>query len=368
MQSLFALQQSREANYQLAFEFVRNRFTPDLNSMEVQDKELLARRSLLAQKALEEAFENGRSVPPLDDEAVAAAVKEALARHEDQCKRDRDSLRRTTITETEQIYDHYIAVLSLACVFADIARSDKKIQHTNFLQNSWIRALQRSASLKEQSRRLNKPWDSRMTEVRTWFRDIIRQDAEYQAYLDRKDPSFGDQKKFANHFLRKVLLGKNAISDYFEEEALRWAEDKEIVRGLIEKTVKSFDPAKQQEISLHALSLNWEEDKEFVERLYDEAADLEKQYADLIANNTRNWEVDRLPLTDKVILEMAIAEMLIFPNIPVKVSINEYIELAKNYSTPKSRQFINGILDVIARELNESGAVKKSGRGLMDNK
>ena len=67
MQSLFALQQSREANYQLAFEFVRNRFTPDLNSMEVQDKELLARRSLLAQKALEEAFENGRSVPPLDD-------------------------------------------------------------------------------------------------------------------------------------------------------------------------------------------------------------------------------------------------------------------------------------------------------------
>ena len=69
----------------------------------------------------------------------------------------------------------------------------------------------------------------------------------------------------------------------------------------------------------------------------------------LIASNTRNWEVDRLPLTDRIILEMAIAELLIFPNIPVKVSMNEYIELAKNYSTPKSRQFINGILDVMRK-------------------
>jgi transcription antitermination protein NusB len=78
--------------------------------------------------------------------------------------------------------------------------------------------------------------------------------------------------------------------------------------------------------------------------------------------------VERLPLTDRMILEMAIAELLEFPNIPVKVTINEYIELAKNYSTPNSRQFINGILDVISKELKEKGSVKKSGRGLIDNK
>ncbi len=88
----------------------------------------------------------------------------------------------------------------------------------------------------------------------------------------------------------------------------------------------------------------------------------------MIANNTKNWEVDRLPLTDRVILEMAIAELTDFPNIPVKVTINEYIELAKQYSTPKSRQFINGILDVISKDLKDSGKIKKSGRGLMDNK
>jgi N utilization substance protein B len=140
------------------------------------------------------------------------------------------------------------------------------------------------------------------------------------------------------------------------------------VKGLVEKTVKSFDGEPNSTIQLHTLSINWEEDREFVEKLYNKASDLEQPYKDLIANNTRNWEVDRLPLTDRMILEMAIAELLEFPGIPVKVTINEYIELAKSYSTPKSRQFINGILDVIAKELKDTGIVKKSGRGLMDNK
>src|SRR6185295_4038688 len=118
----------------------------------------------------------------------------------------------------------------------------------------------------------------------------------------------------------------------------------------------------------HTLSINWDDDKAFIENLFDTTASLDVNYKELIANNTRNWEVDRLPLTDRVILEMAIAELLIFPNIPVKVSMNEYIELAKNYSTPNSRQFINGILDVIAKELKDAGTLKKSGRGLIDNK
>ena len=102
--------------------------------------------------------------------------------------------------------------------------------------------------------------------------------------------------------------------------------------------------------------------------LFHGAVDLDEKHKELISQNTKNWEVDRLPLTDRVILEMAIAELIQFPNIPVKVSINEYIELAKHYSTSKSRQFINGILDVIAKELKASGALKKSGRGLIDNK
>ena len=116
------------------------------------------------------------------------------------------------------------------------------------------------------------------------------------------------------------------------------------------------------------MSLNWEDDKGFVEKLFLASSQLDKFYHQLIADHTKNWEVDRLPLTDRVILHMALAEMINFANIPIKVTINEYIELAKEYSTPKSRQFINGILDVLSKELVSTGKIKKSGRGLMDNK
>lgn len=368
MQSLFALHQSREANYQLAFDQVRDRFTPDLNSMEVQDREMLAVRSQRAAQALARAFEDEDRRFESDDDVVSAAVREALSSYKDQCARDKRSYRSQMVREAERIYHYYIAVLGLAAAMAGVARSDRKVSHTNFLNNAWIRALENSAELKEQARKLNQGWDGRMPQVKTWFRDVVRVDPEYQANLDRKEVSLSDQRKFANYFLRRILLGKNAISDHFGEEVIGWAEDREIVQGMVEKTIKAFDPSQQEHISLHTLSVNWDEDKDFIERLYNEAADLAKPYADLIANNTRNWEVDRLPLTDKIILEMAIAEILNFPNIPVKVSINEYIELAKNYSTPKSRQFVNGILDVIARDLSESGAVRKSGRGLIDNK
>jgi transcription antitermination protein NusB len=106
----------------------------------------------------------------------------------------------------------------------------------------------------------------------------------------------------------------------------------------------------------------------FINKLFKNTIGLDEEYKQLIAKNTKNWEVDRLPLTDRAILEMALSEMIHFPNIPIKVTINEYIELSKEYSTPKSRQFVNGILDVMSKTMKDCGAIKKSGRGRIDNK
>lgn len=368
MQSLFALQQCREATYELCLERISGAFAPDLNSMEVQDKNLLQQQKKEALKLFEEAFEQQRASVDHEDDRIAVAVKGALAFYKEQVRKDTDFFLKNLVMEVEKIYDHYIATLSLATAFAELAEADKKVSHKNFVNNTWIRALRNSETLRKEALRVGRHWQNHTDQVRLWFRDVVRQDNEYLNYLDRKSPSLDDQKKFANHLFRKVILGKTIINDYYEEEVLRWAEDKEIVKALVEKTVKSYDPETQKDISLHTLSLNWEEDRDFLETLYQTATNLEPHHRELIASNTRNWEVERLPLTDRIILEMAIAELLRFPNIPVKVTINEYIELAKVYSTPKSRTFINGILDVIARELKESGEIKKSGRGLIDNK
>lgn len=368
MQSLFALQQCKDAAYDLCHERIADAFLPDLNSMEVQDKALLNQQKREGIRVFDEAFAESRSTVAHEDKRVVQAAEAALKFYKDQVRKDTDFFRKNLIVEVEKIYDHYIATLSLVSAFAGIAAADKKVSHTNFINNAWIKAFRNSEALQKEALRLGRHWQNNSEDVRHWFRDVVRQDNEYLNYLDRKNPSFEDQKKFVNHLFKKVILGKTVINDFYEEEVLRWAEDKDIVKALVEKTVKSFEPDKQQGITLHTLSLNWEDDRNFIETLYDTAINLEPHHRELISANTRNWEVERLPLTDRIILEMAIAELLSFPNIPVKVTINEYIELAKTYSTPKSRTFINGILDVIARELTETGEIKKSGRGLIDNK
>jgi transcription antitermination protein NusB len=368
MQSLFALQQCKDATYELCQEKIVEAFLPDLNSMEVQNKDLLSQEKKIAVKAFQDAFAQGEGKIAHENEKIKKVVNNAFVFYTNQLKKDREFFEKNLISEVEKIYEHYISTLSLAAAFAELAEADKKVSHKNFNNNLWIKAIRNSEALKKDALRLGRHWQNHTENVRLWFRDVVRQDNEYLAYLDRKNPSHEDQRKFASHLFKKIILGPTVINDFYEEEVLRWAEDKDIVKALVEKTVKSYDPETQKELTLHTLSLNWDDDKVFIETLYDNAIDLSEEHLNLIAKNTRNWEVDRLPLTDRIILEMAIAELLSFKNIPVKVTINEYIELAKSYSTPKSRQFINGILDVIAKELQDSGEMKKSGRGLIDNK
>ena len=152
-----------------------------------------------------------------------------------------------------------------------------------------------------------------------------------------------------------------------EENDLSWDEDRAIIKSLVTKTIKSI-PESEEDFELQELSYNWEDDKTFFKKLFEETIDVESKHESLIAEKAKNWDIDRIAVTDKIIMEMAIAEMIHFPSIPVKVTINEYIEIAKRYSTPKSKTFINGMLDTIANELEKSGVVKKSGRGLIDNK
>ena len=365
MQSLFAFEQCKEANYQLALDQIEEHFQPDLNSMEFQDKELLQGQRKMARQLLERKFSKGES-PDSDDAKVNAAVKESLAVYNKSVKKDNTFFSKNMVLEVEKLNDLYLSVLGLLISLADSALTDKKTDFKNFIQNKGILSLRENQELTKALLKSNGNWSSRQELVRDWFREIVKNDEELAKFNAVKAPSLEDQKAILKHLIRKVILGKTIINEYFEEEDIRWAEDKEIVKSLAEKTIKSL--SEEGKVEIQKLSLDWEDDSEFMKILFQGAADLDKKHQELISQNTKNWEVDRLPLTDRVILAMAITELIQFPNIPVKVSINEYIELAKHYSTPKSRQFINGILDVIAKELKASGALKKSGRGLIDNK
>ena len=366
MQSLFAFEQCREANYNLALDQIEEHFKPNLNSMEVQDKELLKGQRKAARQLLEKKFSNPSS-PEGNDDVVNAAVKESVTQYHKNIKKDFLYFSKNMILDVEKINDLYYSVLGLLIAFADTAATDKKSEYKNFISNLWIQSLRDNSELKKELLKLTAGWPGRMNKVRGWFVDIIKADAEFQKFNDQTSPLPEHHKAIIKHLSRKVILGNGTINSYYEEEDIHWAEDQEIVRSLVDKTIKSRNE-ESRTIELQKLALDWADDREFMAQLFSTTIDLEEKYKLLIAKNTKNWEVDRLPLTDRIILEMAITELITFPHIPMKVSINEYIELAKLYSTPKSRQFINGILDVIAKELVSSGDMKKSGRGLIDNK
>ena len=131
---------------------------------------------------------------------------------------------------------------------------------------------------------------------------------------------------------------------------------------MIAKTLKSFTESDQK---LAQVSANWIEDKEFVLDLYQKTIANNQTYQDLIAAKTKNWDADRIALMDVLLMKMALAEMIYFTSIPVKVTINEYLEIAKEFSTPKSNSFINGILDKILDDLKADGKIRKYGRGLL---
>jgi N utilization substance protein B len=362
MQSLFAFDQCKEANNQLAHDFIDETFQPDLNSMEVQNKELLKAQRKTARLLLDARFKDKEIKET--DASIVKAVDQAMETYHKQVKKDQLFLGKNTVIEIQKLTDTYHQVLGLLVALAEAGASDKKTVHGYVLQQPLWQSMLNHPELKKEWIRQG-GWDGKMDIVRAWFREIVKEDETYLRFIEEKTRTDEEQKAFAKYLVRKVVFGNNSINDYFDEQDIRWAEDKAIIRSLTEKTLKSYADGK---LDLQKVSLDWDDDQVFIEKLFKATIELPHEYKDLIAKNTKNWEVDRLPLTDRVILEMAIAEMVNFSGIPVKVTINEYIELAKEYSTPKSRQFINGILDVISKKMKESGDIKKSGKGLLDNK
>lgn len=366
MQSLFAFEQCREANNTLAQDSIKERFTPDLNSMEVQDKVTLKSKLKDALKLYHQKFET-HSTKESEDKQVNTAVSDAITLYHTYSKKDFNFLKKNLVIDVEKINHWYYSVLGLLLSFQEVSALDKKSDHANFARNKFIVALKNSASLKGLLVKTNANWDNDKTLVQGWFKDVVKADKAYMDYCMASEVNDEMERSIIKHLIRRLILGDTIINDYFAERNIRWAEDHDIVKSLVDKTHKSLN-AEKGNIQLQKLSMDWEDDVIFMNILFEKTTQIDPSNKKLIARNTKNWEVDRLPLTDRVVLEMAITELINFPGIPVKVTINEYIELTKHYSTPKSAKFVNGILDVIAKELVAEGTVKKSGRGLIDNK
>ncbi|WP_394760131.1 transcription antitermination factor NusB [Flavobacterium sp.] len=192
----------------------------------------------------------------------------------------------------------------------------------------------------------------------------IKESDLYQDYMSNPKSNFDEDRDFIASVFTEIIAPNVKLYEYLEDHKLTWIDDIPLVNTLILKQLKAIQNTENGNFFVPKL-YNDTEDKEFVSNLFRKVLLNDQELAKEFADKTPNWEADRIAEIDTIVLKMAICEFLKFPSIPVKVTINEYLEIVKEYSTPKSSVFINGILDTIAKEFEVNGKLKKVGRGLM---
>ena len=331
------------------------------------DKALFEERKKLAVKLFD--LHHLATEIPAEEEADEEVLNNVKAEvHEFQQKAALESRNRRTemLKDADKIYETYLRFLILPIELEHREKLDaekkQKTAKLPFIDHQIIGKLKSSEILKKEVKKHHVSWGDDQDEIKLWYRNEIVASEALSSYFELKS----DTGALIPDMFKKVVFKNEHIVSYLEQKNLFWSENQSIVKSMVLKTLKALDDA--DEIELAELTKNGKEDLDFFAQIYDGVIKKNGYLDELIASKTKNWDVDRIALTDLIILKIALIEIMECASIPMKVSINEAIEISKMYSTPKSKQFINGVLDVLSNELTSTGKVRKSGRGLIDNK
>jgi len=243
-----------------------------------------------------------------------------------------------------------------------LATPEEKNPNKKFVNNAVLQLLEENSSLNSalEKRKINN-WSMNDDYILILL-NSIKQSKLFEKYMSTNKTSFEEDKQFVIDMFTELIAPNEKLYEYLEDDKLTWIDDIPLVNTQIVKQLQQI--SEKSDFNVPKLYKD-EEDKEFVSSLFRKTVlnevELAKQYID----KTPNWDADRIAEIDTIILKMAICEFFKFPSIPIKVTINEYLEIAKEYSTPKSSIFINGILDNLVKEFQTQNKIVKTGRGLM---
>ena len=277
----------------------------------------------------------------------------------------------------QKTYDLYHLLLILPVELVDYAGRLMEIRKTKnfptqeelnpnlrFVSNKLISKLKNNKDLAAYIEKNKVNWVNNQEMIKKIYQTMVESDV-YKNYLALKEDDFQNDRKFCEDFFAEVLLKSDYVFNEFEEQSIYWNDDLDFVVSMVIKTLKKFK--EESSINDHLSSLyKDDEDQEFTVNLFRKTLARSEENRKTIESYTKNWDVERVATMDILIMELAITELTEFPSVPVKVSLNEYIELAKYYSTQRSSIFINGVLDRITKDFKEQGKIVKAGRGLLE--
>ena len=234
---------------------------------------------------------------------------------------------------------------------------EEKNPNTKFVDNRFIAQLEENKQLGDFVANQKKGWESDPDFLKALFDKIVSSDI-YKEYMLSSVTSYEEDRELWRKLYKGYIYNNTDLDEILEEQSLYWNDDKDIVDTFVLKTIKRFDEkngSKQELLNEY----KDEDDKEFARRLFRRTILGADDYMALIKANTKNWDLDRIAFMDVVIMQIALAEIISFPSIPTRVSLNEYVEIAKTYSTPKSGAFVNGMLDAIVNQLKKENKIQK---------
>ena len=288
------------------------------------------------------------------------AVQVAYAHNLSEARRPEDG-ENILLSSLGTAYDLYNTMLSLMVEISRLALRAHEAQATRakrlglsepsrkFVDNRFMLQLESNRQLQENRKAQRLDWTNEEEFVRTLYNKVVESDF-FRDYMESGVDSYEEDRELWRKVYRYVIVDNESIDDLLEDVNIYWNDDRFIIDTFVLKTINRFSPESNDEQPLLPEFRN-EEDLEFARKLVFQALNGADYYRNLIAQNTRNWDVERVPLMDRIIMQVALAEITSFPTIPLSVSINEYIEIAKSYSTPNSARYINATLDNISKRL-----------------
>ncbi|MFW6227008.1 MAG: transcription antitermination factor NusB [Bacteroidota bacterium] len=270
----------------------------------------------------------------------------------------------------ERIYDLYLFQLAL---LLEINRQAHRIIEENklkrvptleditpnqrFVNNECLQGIINNTSLQTQLNKRKISWTEDLEIPRKIFLQFRNSNA-YKEFMEKETVTFENQKEIILKLLKTYICEFELLHHFYEEKSIYWLDDWELVNKMIIKSIKAMKSGSEEDFELMSLYKE-SDDKKFAIDLFHKTILNDKEFAPMIADKTQNWDIERIALMDVIIMKMALTEIIKFPEIPIKVSLNEYIELSKMYSTPKSKVFVNGILDKLVEELISSKKINK---------